>query len=271
MLTYLALRGPSGTAPCSCARVPVPVLPSMPSGVSPHILKTFDEDLATLRAMVLRMGGMVEQQLQQAVQALQCDDAAMAAGVVATDHEVDRCELRADEETALLLARRAPLGIDLRTVLAYAKSVNDLERVGDEAKKIARVAIDLAGHGDAEAPLALLADLQGVATLALGMLQGSLDAMARLDLARADAVCAADDALDAAYRRALAVLKQRMAAEPGDIDRAVMVLFALKALERIGDHARNVAQYVFYLVQGRDVRHPVGRVGDGKQAANGTA
>lgn len=224
---------------------------------SGHTLKKFDEDLATLRDLVLRMGGSVEEQVRRAVESLERDDPELAREVVAGDREVDRMELQADEEVAHVLALRAPLGIDLRTVLMLSKTVNDLERVGDEAKKIAKIAIRLhGGAGDRAENVPMLADVSTLARRALAMLHGALEALVRLDLERARALGAEDDALDAVYKAAIGRLKAWMAEHPEGVEAAVQVLFALKGLERIGDHSGNIAEYVFYLVEGRDVRHP---------------
>lgn len=223
---------------------------------SAHTLKKFDEELATLRDLVLKMGGLVEDQVSRAVGALERGEPSVALEVVERDRDVDRMEIRADEEVAQLLALRTPLGIDLRTVLTLSKTVNDLERIGDEAKKIAKAAIRLDEGREEQGGVPGLGHVSTTARFALSMLHGALDALVRLDLERADQVCEEDDRLDDAYDAALADLKAQMAGDPASIGAAVHVMFALKALERIGDHAKNVAEYVFYLVEGRDVRHP---------------
>lgn len=225
---------------------------------SGHTLKKFDEDLATLRDLVLRMGGSVEEQVRRAVEAVERDDPELAREVVEGDREIDRMELQADEEVAHVLALRSPLGVDLRTVLMLSKTVNDLERVGDEAKKIAKIAIRLHGgdEGGRAENVPMLADVSTLARRALAMLHGALEALVRLDLEQARALSAEDDALDAIYKAAIGRLKGWMAEHPEGVEAAVQVLFALKGLERIGDHSGNIAEYVFYLVEGRDVRHP---------------
>jgi len=225
---------------------------------SGHTLTKFDHELATLRDLVLGMGGRVEEQLRHAVQALREGDTALARAVVQGDRAVDRMELQADADVAQLLALQAPLGVDLRTVLMLARTVNDLERVGDEAKKIAKTALAVHGEGAAgsAASLPALDDIAGMAQRALAMLRGALDALVRNDVAQAAALDADEDALDAAYKAAQARLEAWMAANAERIGTGVRLMFALKGLERVGDHAGNIAQYVFYLVEGRDVRHP---------------
>lgn len=224
-----------------------------------HTLKKFDEELATLRDHVIRMGGAVEEQLRLGVEALQRRDATLAERVVRGDREIDRFELRADEEIAQLIALRAPLGIDLRTILTLSKTVNDLERVGDEAKKLARLALSLMESGDrVEVPM--VAEIIGASKISASMLRGALDALARLDLQQAERTRRDDDRLDTVYKSSIAQLTQLMADNPTAVAPGVQALFALKSLERIGDHSKNIAGYVFYLVEGRDVRHPKARL-----------
>lgn len=223
---------------------------------SAHTLKKFDEELSTLRDLVLKMGGLVEEQVLRAVEAMDRGDTDVARAVIERDREIDRLELKADEEVAQLLARRAPLGVDLRTVLTLSKTVNDLERIGDEAKKIARIAVQLQEGPDGQDVVPQLAEVGALSRLALTMLRGALDALVRLDLERAGRVGDQDDALDDAYKAMVAGLKRFMTGHPQAIGQAVQVMFAVKALERIGDHSKNIAEYVFYLVEGRDVRHP---------------
>lgn len=223
---------------------------------SAHTLKKFDEELSTLRDLVLRMGGQVEEQVRRAVDAIERGDTNVARDVIERDRDIDRIELKADEEVAQLLALRTPLGIDLRTVLTLSKTVNDLERIGDEAKKIARIAVQLQEDPDGIDSVPQLAEVGALSRLALAMLHGALDALVRLDLDRATKVSDQDDALDDSYKAMLVGLKRFMSERPQAVSQAVQVMFAIKALERIGDHSKNIAEYVFYLVEGRDIRHP---------------
>ena len=220
-----------------------------------HTIKKFDEELGTLRDLVLRMGGLVEEQLRRAVDALERGDAEQAREVIAGDREIDRIELTADEEIASLLALRSPLGIDLRTVLTLSKTVNDLERIGDEAKKVARTARDLEEQ-DGSGRAAFVPAVAGLARTAIDMLHGALDALVRLDLTQAETIRRADDTVDAAFAGCIRQIAEHMAGNPESVPVGVKVLFAAKGLERIGDHAKNIALYVFYLVEGRDMRHP---------------
>lgn len=223
---------------------------------SAHILSQFDNDLSILRDLVLRMGGLVEEQLTGAVDALHRGDANAASAVVAGDREIDLIELRSDEELARLLALRSPLGIDLRTVLTLGKTVGDLERIGDEAKKTARTARNCVELGRDTRRLPLLDPILAMAEMARAMLHGSLNALVRLDIELAGQVRQDDDHLDEAFKSVLAEGKQVMRDRPDDIDAALDMIFVGKSLERIGDHAKNITNYVHYLVEGKDVRHP---------------
>ena len=223
-----------------------------------HTLKRFDEQLGVLRDLVIQMGGVVEDQLAKAMHALASGDSRLADSVVQSDRQVDRFELRADEDTAQLLALRTPLGVDLRTVQGLSKTVDDLERVGDETKKIARIALKLQrlqdGHGARAVPL--LEDIERMSRAVAAVLRGAMDALARLDLSQAQWVLDQDAQVDLAYKALLTRLTALMMEMPEQVPSAVQVIFAVKGLERIGDHAKNIAEYVFYVVEGRDVRHP---------------
>lgn len=230
-----------------------------------HTLKKFDEELSALRDRVIRMGGAAEEQLRLGMRALEQRDARLAEQVVEGDREIDRYELQADEDIAQLIALRAPLGVDLRTILALSKTVNDLERIGDESKKLARIAQSLMeGVGDrVEVPM--VAEISGMSKISASLLRGALDALARLDLEQAERTRRDDDRLDAVYKASVTQLTRLMADNPVAVAPGVQALFALKSLERIGDHAKNIAGYVFYLVEGRDVRHPKARLAPSAQ------
>lgn len=221
-----------------------------------HTLKKFDQELSTLRDLVLRMGGIVEEQLRNASAALVHCEVEAARAVVRRDREVDRLELQADEEIAQLLALRTPLGIDLRTVLTLAKTVTDLERIGDEAKKVARACVQSADDADRLPGLPYMSKLIVMGQLAVEQLAGALDALVRLDLDRAAAIKRSDNRLDDTFDELQAAIIAHVVEQPALAPLSIRLLFAAKSLERIGDHAKNITQYVFYLVEGRDVRHP---------------
>jgi len=172
--------------------------------------------------------------------------------VVIDDHRVNALEVAIDEECAHIIAHRQPVASDLRMIMAVIKTITDLERIGDEAEKIARMAKLI--H-DAERMHMPRIEIRHVAGLALAMLRKSLDAFARLDVKAAQEVVQQDDAVDSEFRSILRQLITFMMEDPRTISRCLEVLFVAKALERIGDHSKNMAEYVVYMVEGRDVRH----------------
>ena len=221
--------------------------------------KALDAELAALRDLVIRMGGAVEEQLRCGIQALQHRDARLAEQVVAGDRQIDRYELQADADIALLIGNRAPQGVDLRAILTLSKSVNDLERIGDESKKLARIAIALMESAEDSVEVPMITEITGMSKISTAMLRGALNALVRLDLQQAERTRSEDERLDAVYKSSIDQLTTLMAASPSAVAPGVQALYALKSLERIGDHAKNIAGYVFYLVEGRDVRHPKAR------------
>jgi len=220
-----------------------------------HIVKRFDEQLAQLRSLMLEMGGLVEDQINRALAAIATEDVEAAREVIARDHEVNGLDVKADEEIVNLLALRQPMGPDLRMVVSIAKAVTDLERIGDEAEKIARRTVHIYS-GDHNPPKKhLLRDVKVMGTLASTMVHDALDAFARLDVEKAVAVAQGDAELDQAFQAALRGLMTYIMEDSRIIGQAMDVVWMTKALERIGDHAKNIAEYVVFLVQGKDVRH----------------
>jgi phosphate transport system protein len=220
--------------------------------MSEHISKQFDAELEDVRTRVLQMGGMVEEQIRRAADTLVTGDMAEIAAVQENDHRVNAMEVDLDEACSHIIARRQPAAGDLRLLIAVIKTITDLERIGDEAEKIARMAKLI--H-DAERMHMPRIEIRHVASLALAMLRKSLDAFARLDVKAAQEVVRQDDAVDSEFRSILRQLITFMMEDPRTISRCLEVLFVAKALERIGDHSKNMAEYVIYMVEGRDVRH----------------
>ena len=218
-----------------------------------HISKQFDADLERLRASVLQMGGLVEQQIEQALHALTSGDIRLADQVVEKDHHVNALEIAIDEDCNHIIARRQPAAGDLRMVMTVVKLITDLERIGDEADKIARMAKMI--HTSERLYTPRLADINHVANLALDMLRKALDAFARLDTTAAVALLRQDEHVDEAYRAILRQLLTFMMEDPRTISASLEILFIAKAIERIGDHSKNMAEYIIYLVKGKDVRH----------------
>jgi phosphate transport system protein len=220
--------------------------------MSEHISKQFDAELEDVRTRVLQMGGLVEEQIRRAADTLATGDMAEINAVQENDHRVNAMEVDLDEACSHIIARRQPAAGDLRLLIAVIKTITDLERIGDEAEKIARMAKLI--H-DAERMHMPRIEIRHVASLALAMLRKSLDAFARLDVKAAQEVVRQDDAVDNEFRSILRQLITFMMEDPRTITRCLEVLFVAKALERIGDHSKNMAEYVVYMVEGRDVRH----------------
>jgi phosphate transport system protein len=220
--------------------------------MSEHISKQFDAELEDVRTRVLQMGGLVEEQIRRAADALVTGDMVEIEAVQENDHRVNAMEVDLDEACSHIIARRQPAAGDLRLLIAVIKTITDLERIGDEAEKIARMAKLI--H-DAERMHMPRIEIRHVASLALAMLRKSLDAFARLDVKSAQEVVQQDHAVDSEFRSILRQLITFMMEDPRTISRCLEVLFVAKALERIGDHSKNMAEYVVYMVEGRDVRH----------------
>ncbi len=217
-----------------------------------HITKQFDVDLESLRTRVLAMGGLVEQQLVRAMEALESGDMAQIEQVIATDQVVNRHEVELDEACNQLIAKRQPAAVDLRMIMTVVKTSTDLERVGDEAKKIAKMARAIHA-GDVR--LLPRVDLRRPAEIAVAMLRRSLDAFARLDVSVSAEVVRQDREVDAGFKSAMRQLITFMMEDPRTISSSLDLLFIARSIERIGDHAKNISEYVVYLVKGRDVRH----------------
>lgn len=217
-----------------------------------HISQQYNADLEQLRTQLLEMGGVVEDQVADAVNAIENADSGLAEKVLKTEDEVDRREVELDEACTLILARRQPAASDLRLVLMVAKATRDLERMGDEANKIAKMAIALNDEG--ESPRGYV-ELRHLASNVLKLVNTSLDAFARFDVYAAMKVVREDKDIDREYKSSMRELITYMMEDPRSISRVMNVMWALRALERIGDHARNIAEHVIYLVHGMDVRH----------------
>ncbi len=217
-----------------------------------HISNQFNVDLEKLRTEFLEMGGLVEDQLADAIRAIETADGALAEKVLETEKEVDKREIKLDAECTMILARRQPAASDLRLVLMVTKATRDLERMGDEASKIAKMALLLNDEG--ESPRGYV-ELRHLASQVAKLVNISLDAFARFDVYAAIKVVREDKDIDIEYQSSLRELITYMMEDPRAIKRVMNIMWALRALERIGDHARNIAEHVIYLVHGMDVRH----------------
>lgn len=220
---------------------------------SEHTSKQFDHELEAVRARVLQMGGLVENQIRVSIEALTNGDVNLMKRVIEDDHRVNAMEVEIDESCNHILVRRQPAAGDLRMVMTVIKTITDLERIGDEAQKIARMAILLSQRERLNLPR--FHEIKHAAGLALDMLHKALDAFARLDVAAAAQVVREDEQVDEEFRAIMRYLITFMMEDPRTISTALEILFIAKAIERIGDHAQNMAEYVVYMVKGRDVRH----------------
>jgi phosphate transport system protein len=219
---------------------------------SHHISQKFNEELDDAKRHLMDLGGLVEKQVNDAIEALVDANSELAEQVQREELNVDSMELLVDQECTRILAKRQPAASDLRLVLMISKTTSDLERIGDEANKIARHAITLCEDG--KSPRGYV-EVRHIGALVKQMLHASLDAFARFDVEAALDVVQQDKTVDQEYKTALRELITYMMEDPRSITRVMNIMWVLRSLERIGDHARNVAEYVIYLVKGLDVRH----------------
>ena len=219
---------------------------------SHHISQQFNSELEQLKNHLLEMGGLVERQVGDAVNALVNADSELAVQIRANDKKINQMELDIDEECTRIIARRQPAASDLRLVITASKVITDLERIGDESAKIARQAIKLCEEG--ESPRGYV-EIRHIGGRVQAMTQKALTAFARLDVDAALAVAQEDKDVDMEYESAMREMVTYMMEDPRSIKRVMNVIWSLRALERIGDHARNIAEGVIYLVKGKDVRH----------------
>ncbi len=217
-----------------------------------HISAQFDNELEEIRSKVLNMGGLVEEQLANAIQAMLDSDSELAEHVAGQDYRVNTMEVEIDEECATILARRQPTASDLRLVLAVSKTITDLERIGDEAEKIGRMVMKLI---ETEAPRAYYSGMQMLGDHVRRMLHQGLDTFARMDAEAAFKVAAEDLVVDREYDAIMRQLVTYMMEDPRSITEVLDAVWAVRSLERIGDHVINICEYVIYLVEGKDVRH----------------
>ncbi|MBI5917755.1 MAG: phosphate signaling complex protein PhoU [Nitrosomonadales bacterium] len=218
-----------------------------------HTSKRFDAELEAVRSLVLQMGGLVERQVQQSMSALIAGDVALLTTIVDNDYRVNALEVEIDEVCNRIIACRQPAASDLRVLMSVIKIITDLERIGDAAKKIARMGLRLSGQNPFHFPR--YRELNYATSLALDMLHNALDAFARLDLNLSIEVVRQDEKVDEEFHSIMRYLISFMMEDPRTISTSLEILFVAKAIERIGDHAKNIAEYLVYLVKGRDIRH----------------
>jgi phosphate transport system protein len=220
---------------------------------SEHTSRQYDVELESVRTRVLLMGELVEKQVQLAIEVLIKGDVALMDRIIADDHRVNALEVGIDESCCHIIARRQPTAGDLRMVMMVIKTITDLERIGDEAKKIAITAKNLSQKKNLTLPR--FNKIKLVTNLTLDMLHKSLDAFANLDISTVAQIVRQDEQVDEEFRIIIRYLVTFMMEDPRTISSALEILLVAKAIERVGDHAKNISEYVVYMVKGRDVRH----------------
>ncbi len=216
-----------------------------------HISERFNSELEDIRNKVLMMGGLVERQIEQAIEAYTTGNMELAEQVIKQDNDVDALEVAIDLECTQILALRQPTAFDLRLLITVIKIIHEIERVGDKAERIAEMAIKLSGIENKISHY----ELEHMGLLVKGMLHDALDSFARMTLDEVPAITARDINVDREYDSILRQLITRMMEDPRNITRTLDVLWTVRALERIGDHACYICEHLVYMIQGEDVRH----------------
>ncbi len=220
--------------------------------ISQHISRQFNEEMEDIRNKVLTMGGLVEQQIELAAKSFMSCDLELAEKVIQQDDLVNSLEMDIDHECTEILAKRQPAAIDLRMLISTIKTITDLERIGDEAARIAKMTIRL---DTTEYYHDKYHEIQHLLEMVKGMLHRSLDALARMDLENVVSITSQDQVVDREYGSIVRQLITRMMEDPRHITRSLDILWTARALERIGDHSCNICEHVIYMVKGKDVRH----------------
>ncbi|NCF44066.1 MAG: phosphate signaling complex protein PhoU [Proteobacteria bacterium] len=217
-----------------------------------HISEQYDLELSQIRDTLMEMGGLVEIQVNNACTSLVNHDMELAEEVRDVEARLNQFEVDLDDRCVSIIAKRQPTAGDLRAIVSVMKVITDLERIGDEADRIAKMALDLA---DSEKPEHQYAEFRAIHANVMKMLRRTLDAFARLDVEGALRVFEDDENIDRAYNKIVRHSIEAMQSNPLEVERSVSLMWAARALERIGDHAKNISEYVIYQVKGRDVRH----------------
>lgn len=217
-----------------------------------HILHQFDQDLESIRTNVLSMGGLVEKQVINCVAALINSDSKLAEQVAMSDYQINSMQVSIDEECNQIIALRQPAASDLRLVMSIIKTTCDLERVGDEAEKIGRYAVELATESRKDS---YFAELKQMGDQVVEVLRNALDAFARMDVQSAYQTATADKAINKEYDLITRNLVKAMTDDRSSVEHGLRVMWCARALERIGDHAKNICEYVIFTVEGKDIRH----------------
>jgi phosphate transport system protein len=221
-----------------------------------HTVHRYDGELSTLHISMVKMAGLVLDQSKLAVQALRNKDLPLAYEVIEREQDVDALELEIDQEILALIARRSPMAGDLRVLISFSKAVTDLERIGDEAARIAHLTVSIYDNERSDPSATLLRDIGSMGNLAIHTLEQSIEVFDTLDAERAEALANADDELDEEFQSGLRRLATFILEDARNLGHAIHITVILKALERIGDHATNLAEHVVFLLKGKDIRHP---------------
>ena len=216
-----------------------------------HISGQFNAELESIRTHVLAMGGLVEQQLADALKAMHKQDIELARRVIKDDHKVNAMEVAIDEACTRIIAKRQPTASDLRLVIAIIKTITDLERIGDVAESIAKVALENFTNKQYN----LLVSLEALGQSAVRMLHEVLDAFARMDVKAAIEVYQEDDRIDREYEAIIRQLMTYMMEDPRSIPNVLQVMWSARSIERVGDRCQNICEYIIYFVKGKDIRH----------------
>lgn len=220
-----------------------------------HTVHRFDGELNNLHMLILEMGGLVLDQVRQSIKAVTEKDIESARLVLQREPKVDALEVKIDEENIIVIAKRCPVAKDLRITTAVSKAVTDLERIGDEAARIANQVIQMYGNDTSDPSSHLLRDIRTMGKLSLRMLQEALDIFDNFDIQRARVLAGGNVELDEEFQSSLRRLATFVLEDARNVGHTINVTLIIKALERVGEHARNMAEYVIYLVKGEDVRH----------------
>ncbi len=221
--------------------------------INDHTSVRFTAALDRMQSMVLKMGGLAEERVAAVVRALHTRDTETAKMVAKSDHQINSLEMEIDEECANILALRQPVARDLRMVITVLKAITDLERIGDEAQKIAKQILEM---GQTEIPADVQRELNALGKHASGMLRKALDGFARTQAGVLDELKIQDRKVDSECNAVADAFAAAVAKRPADIQLLLSALWCARSLERIGDHAKNIGEYVVYLVEGKDIRHP---------------
>jgi phosphate transport system protein len=227
----------------------------MNTQIEGHTMHRYDGELRVLHDMVLEMGALAQRQTLDALQAMEDQDMELAHDIVERDHQINEMELKIDEEVVTVIARRSPVARDLRAIIAMSKTVTDLERIGDEAARVAERVVRIFDNDGPDPSANLTRDITTMGRLVAAMLNDALQAFRSMDVEVAEKMARGHTELDAEFQSSLRRLATFIMEDSRTVGHTINVTLITKSLERIGDHARNIAEYVIFLVKGKDIRH----------------